>query len=108
MAKFADQGYHGSIKCAIVGGLVGFFWHPAWGVAAECAKLAAQLNGYDEVYKRLTVGGDIGDGIVLLGSQMYPAVSSELQFTIADGDSHVGVLRGTDMSGPVVILVAVQ
>lgn len=98
--KFIDRSYHSAIKCAVVGGLAGFFWAPAWGVAAGCAKIGAQLKGYDLVFKRLTVGNDSGDGIVPLNSQFYPNVPSNQQFTILDGDSHVGVLRGVDKSGP--------
>lgn len=100
--KFTDQRYHFAIKCAVVGGIAGFFWHPSWAVAAGCAKLAAQLKGSDLVYKRLTVGEDSGDGIVPLNSQYYP--NADRQYPIGDGDSHVGVLRGVDKSGPQVRL----
>lgn len=100
-AKFVDQRYHFAIKCAVVGGIAGLFWHPSWVVAAGCAKLAAQLKASDGVYKRLTVGGDSGDGIVPLNSQYYP--NANRQYQIPDGDSHVGVLRGVDKSGPQVL-----
>lgn len=103
--KFIDKSYHRAIKCSIVGGLAGFFWAPAWGVAAGCAKIGAQLKGYDVVFKRLTVGGDSGDGIVPMNSQFYPNLPPEYQFTIRDGDSHVGVLKGTDKSAGVAATV---
>jgi hypothetical protein len=90
-----------AIKCAVVGGIAGLFWHPSWVVAAGCAKLAAQLKGADAVYKRLTVGSDSGDGIVPMNSQYYP--NANRQYLIGDGDSHAGVLRGVDRSGPKVL-----
>ncbi|MGI8401122.1 MAG: esterase/lipase family protein [Gemmatimonadaceae bacterium] len=101
--KFIDHEYHYAIDCAVIGALGGLWWPAAWYIASGCAKLAAQVKGYDLVFKRLTVGGDHGDGIVPLASQKYPNLSAGRQFTIGDGDSHVGVLRGTDRSGSQIV-----
>jgi pimeloyl-ACP methyl ester carboxylesterase len=101
--KRADKTYHRAIDCAIIGGLTGFFWHPSWRVAAGCAAVAASLKGVDLLYKRITVPGESGDAVVPGHSQLYPNLGSQFQFAVHDADSHVGVLKSTSISLPVIV-----
>jgi hypothetical protein len=71
-----------------------------WTLTSLCATVAADLRGYDLVYKRLTVPGESGDALVPGSSQMYPNAPSYAQFAVHDADSHVGVLQATSSTEP--------
>jgi pimeloyl-ACP methyl ester carboxylesterase len=97
--KTVDTWYHRSLDCAVVGGLAGFFWQPAWQVGAGCAMVAAGLKGVDDVWKQITVpGSEQGDAVVPGHSQLYPNVASTFQFGVYDADSHTGVLKQSSTS----------
>lgn len=96
----ADRTYHRYLKCAVVGGIFAFFIPGAGPVAAVCGSSAAQMKGYDLIYKRLSVGHDSGDGIVPLGSQQYPSRYGAGQYVVPDADSHLGVTASTGQTGP--------
>jgi hypothetical protein len=66
--------------------------------------VAASLKGVDLLYKAITVPGESGDAVVPGHSQLYPHVSSLYQFAVHDADSHVGVLKQTSTSVPVISL----
>lgn len=100
LVKDADKSYHRSIDCAIISGIVGFFWAPSWTLTSVCATVAADLRGYDLVYKRLTVPGESGDALVPGSSQIYPNAASYAQFAVHDADSHLGVLAGNSSTEP--------
>lgn len=93
-----DKAYHRDIKCAVVGGFLGFVLPNAWAVALACGREAAGLKVLDLVYKRISVGGDHGDGIVASSSQRYPG--SPRVYPVSDADSHVGVTHSQDRTGP--------
>lgn len=97
-----DRTYHRYLKCAVIGGIFSFFIPGAGAVAEVCGSSAAQMKGYDLLYKRLSVGHDSGDGIVPVGSQQYPNVGSSGQFIVGDADSHLGVTSSTSQTGPAI------
>jgi len=94
-----DKTYHRYLKCAVIGGIFSFFIPGAGSVAAACALSAANLKGYDLIYKRLSVGNDHGDGVVPVHSQRYPNLDGGGQFTVLDSDSHLGETRSTRQTG---------
>lgn len=100
----ADRTYHRYLKCAVIGGIFSFFIPGAGAVAEVCGSSAAQMKGYDLLYKRLSVGHDSGDGIVPVGSQRYPNLDSGGQFYVGDSDSHLGVTSSTAQTGPQIAL----
>jgi pimeloyl-ACP methyl ester carboxylesterase len=95
-----DKTYHRYLKCAVIGGIFSFFIPGAGTVAAACALSAANLKGYDLLYKRLSVGSDHGDAVVPVHSQRYPNLDTGGQFYVFDSDSHVGVTQSTRQTGP--------
>jgi pimeloyl-ACP methyl ester carboxylesterase len=103
-----DKSYHRALDCAVIGGLTGFFYAPAWQVAGLCARVAAGLEGVDLLWKYLSVPGESGDCVVPGHSQLYPNVSSVNQFGVLDADSHVGVLKSGSTSVPVIARAITQ
>ena len=102
LVKDADKSYHRSIDCAVISGILGFFWAPSWTLTSVCATVAADLRGYDLVYKRLTVPGESGDAFVPGSSQLYPNAPGYAQYAVHDADSHVGVLAGNSSTEPTI------
>jgi pimeloyl-ACP methyl ester carboxylesterase len=95
-----DKTYHRYLKCAVIGGIFGFFIPGAGTVAFACAASAANLKGWDLIYKRLSVGNDHGDGVVAVHSQRYPNLDTGGQFMVLDSDSHLGSTRSILQTGP--------
>jgi hypothetical protein len=97
-----DKTYHRYLKCAVIGGIFGFFIPGAGTVAAACGLSAAQMKSYDLIYKRLSVGSDHGDAVVPIHSQKYPNLDTGGQYYVLDSDSHVGVTQSTKQTGPTI------
>lgn len=93
-----DKAYHRYIKCAVVGGILGFVLPGGHAVAAACGLNAAGMRGVDWVYHRVSVGSDQGDGIVPVNSQKYP--DGSIPYTAYDSDSHIAETHSQNRTGP--------
>lgn len=86
--------------------------HNAWwlGASSECGVLYSTILHLDESFERHIDPGHYGsDGIVTMPSQVYPNTPSTVgpprNWTITNGDSHVGALKTTFVRDAILVRI---